>query len=87
MTMPSQVHEAFIPFSSAIADQLYDAAFLPSQYGREMIMQSGSTELKGHVKDLVPDAGIAFSKSSNNFLVLELAYLQTQVSSLRVSSP
>lgn len=74
------MHEAFIPFSKDIANQLYDAHFLPRKYERKEIIQSGSTELKGHVKGLLPDTGIAFFKSSKTFLVLEVAYSQTEVS-------
>lgn len=56
--MPSGVYEAFIPFSNNIADQLYGADFLPSKYERKLIMQSGSTELKGHVPQGVQEANL-----------------------------
>jgi hypothetical protein len=76
--MPTHVHEAFIPFSQDIADQLYDTQFLPSQYKRDKILQSGSTQLKQGFRGLVPDAGISFFDSRNTFLVLELAYSQKE---------
>lgn len=76
--MPSRVHEAFIPFSHDMADQLFDSHFLPPRYKRKEIIQCGSTELKHNFKGLVPDAGISFFDSCNTFLVLEVAYSQKE---------
>lgn len=78
ITMPTYVHEAFFPFSQDMADQLCDSHFLPPQYKRGEILQSGSTQLKHGLRGLVPDAGISFFHSRNTFLVLEVAYSQKE---------
>jgi len=76
--MPTRLHEAFIPFSYDMADQLFASNFLPARYKRKTIIQSGSTELKHSSGVLVPDASISFFNSRKTFLVLEVAYSQKE---------
>jgi hypothetical protein len=78
MAMPTHMHEAFIPFSQDMANQLYDSHFLPTQYRRTTIIQTGSTEFRKSLRGLKPDAGISFFKAQNTFLVLEVAYSQKE---------
>ncbi|KAL1305511.1 hypothetical protein AAFC00_002380 [Neodothiora populina] len=83
VTMPTHIHKAFIAYSHDIADQLYRSSFLPPQYKRTKILQSGSTQLKNDFKGLVPDAGIAFFDVRRTFLVLEVAYSQKEANALQ----
>jgi len=81
--MPTRVHEEFIAFSSDIADQLFRSNLLPPRYTRKEIKQSGGTRISIGTRTLTPDAGIALFDSRKTFLVLEVAYSQTEEAAKR----
>ncbi|KAK5999405.1 hypothetical protein QM012_005530 [Aureobasidium pullulans] len=78
ITMPSTIHDAFNQFTVDIANQLFESHFLPPEYERGDITQSGSAAVQIGPLKLHPDASLAFFDVKNPFLVLEVAYTQTE---------
>jgi len=76
--MPSRIHEAFVTFVTDICDQIFASQFLPPQYGRTDILQTGSVDFNYGTVALTPDASVSMFDSRHPFLVLEVAFSEKE---------